>query len=229
MPFVTQLIGRKDSTFYLIAQYVIPGLLAFGMLIGLGKSLSRRSIFNRIVADQSGDKLDALSWVQFEDLVHQYFLERDYKVATTKEGADGGVDLRLSKNGHGATVQCKHWRNKKVGVVVIREQYGIMTAERADQCFVVTSGEFTKEAKDWAADKAIGLIDGEQLRYLLGIFAFDHVRMDRIEQLETPSSSSCPNCRSEMVLRTAKRGKNTGSKFWGCSMYPKCRGTRGFS
>ena len=31
-----------------------------------------------------------------------------------------------------------------------------------------------------------------------------------------------------MVLRTAKKGKNAGGKFWGCSVFPKCRGTRDF-
>ena len=36
----------------------------------------------------------------------------------------------------------------------------------------------------------------------------------------------CPDCGSPMVLRTARRGKNKGGQFWGCSRYPKCRGTR---
>ena len=37
----------------------------------------------------------------------------------------------------------------------------------------------------------------------------------------------CPVCDREMVLRTAKKGKNVGKQFWGCSAFPKCRGTRG--
>ena len=36
----------------------------------------------------------------------------------------------------------------------------------------------------------------------------------------------CPNCSSLMVQRTARRGTNAGSKFWGCSSYPRCKGTR---
>jgi len=27
-------------------------------------------------------------------------------------------------------------------------------------------------------------------------------------------------------LRTARQGKNAGSRFWGCPGYPDCRGTR---
>jgi len=37
----------------------------------------------------------------------------------------------------------------------------------------------------------------------------------------------CPVCDRGMVLRTAKKGKNVGEQFWGCSAFPKCRGTRG--
>ena len=38
------------------------------------------------------------------------------------------------------------------------------------------------------------------------------------------SSPSCPDCASDMVLRTAKRGSNAGSQFWGCSSFPRCKG-----
>lgn len=43
----------------------------------------------------------------------------------------------------------------------------------------------------------------------------------------TPSGTpSCPTCGGRMVLRTARRGRNTGNNFWGCSKYPSCTGTR---
>jgi DNA-binding helix-hairpin-helix protein with protein kinase domain len=37
---------------------------------------------------------------------------------------------------------------------------------------------------------------------------------------------TCPRCGSKMVKRLAKRGRNAGGYFWGCSRYPTCRGTR---
>jgi len=36
----------------------------------------------------------------------------------------------------------------------------------------------------------------------------------------------CPDCQSPMKLRTAGSGKNKGKKFFGCSKYPSCKGTR---
>ena len=35
----------------------------------------------------------------------------------------------------------------------------------------------------------------------------------------------CPRLEREMVIRVAEKGPNPGSKFWGCSGYPKCHYT----
>jgi restriction system protein len=207
-----------------IGQYAIPGLLIVGMLGRLVKKGLRKLSYDRVASDKSGGKLDSLTWLQFERLIHQYFVERNFKVTETQEGPDGGVDLRLSKDGRTSTVQCKQWRTKKVGVAVVRERFGIMMAEQADQCFVVTCGKFTDEAKAWSADKTIELIDGDQLRYLLGHVNYDKLLFEKTASRVT-SSSGCPRCGSKMVIRTAKRGPNSGSRFWGCSAYPRCRRT----
>ena len=39
-------------------------------------------------------------------------------------------------------------------------------------------------------------------------------------------SPSCPGCGAPMALRTARIGRNAGGKFWGCTKFPDCRGTR---
>ena len=36
----------------------------------------------------------------------------------------------------------------------------------------------------------------------------------------------CPTCGGPMALRTARKGKNAGSQFWGCCGYPECKGVR---
>lgn len=36
---------------------------------------------------------------------------------------------------------------------------------------------------------------------------------------------NCPKCGKAMVLRTARQGSRSGSQFYGCSSFPKCRGT----
>ena len=37
---------------------------------------------------------------------------------------------------------------------------------------------------------------------------------------------ACPLCGKPMALRTARKGRNAGSQFWGCCGYPKCKGVR---
>lgn len=36
----------------------------------------------------------------------------------------------------------------------------------------------------------------------------------------------CPKCGSPLILRTAKKGTNSGNQFYGCSGFPKCRYTQ---
>ena len=40
------------------------------------------------------------------------------------------------------------------------------------------------------------------------------------------TTPECPQCGSAMKLRTARRGANAGGQFWGCTQYPRCKGTR---
>ena len=64
---------------------------------------------------------------------------------------------RLRKNGALHLIQCKQWRSAKVGVRVVRELYGVMSAEQAFSGSVISSGVFTQEAKNFAAGKQIDL------------------------------------------------------------------------
>ena len=42
----------------------------------------------------------------------------------------------------------------------------------------------------------------------------------------TESPPACPECGQRMVLRTARNGPHSGSRFWGCAAYPDCKGAR---
>ena len=52
-------------------------------------------------------------------------------------------------------------------------------------------------------------------------------RKMHLESLRTrhESTTTCPKCASPLTLRMAKTGPNAGSKFYGCTTYPKCRHT----
>lgn len=52
----------------------------------------------------------------------------------------------------------------------------------------------------------------------------EHARhvAERVE--EKTNTVRCPNCQGAMVQRVAKRGAGSGSAFWGCMAFPRCRG-----
>ena len=82
----------------------------------------------------------SMSGSEFELLVGEVFRRRRYQVEEGGgRGPDGGVDLIARRGGETALVQCKHWRTKQVGVGVVRELLGSMTALDAKAGAVVTS------------------------------------------------------------------------------------------
>jgi four helix bundle suffix protein len=42
----------------------------------------------------------------------------------------------------------------------------------------------------------------------------------------TEAAPACPLGGKPLVVRTSRKGPETGSQFWGCSGYPACKGTR---
>lgn len=58
-------------------------------------------------------------------------------------------------------------------------------------------------------------------------FATNQEHISSLKQrLEKDDSRKCPKCSSEMTLRIVKSGEKAGSKFWGCTQFPRCRGIR---
>jgi restriction system protein len=196
-------------------------LAAFVFVAGAVGSAIRQLFQGRRLERQTGlGSIGKLSWRQFEGLISEVFRRRGFvSIENSAEGADGGVDLRLIKDGKRTLVQCKQWKTRQVGVKVIRELFGVMAASGASKGSVVTYGDFTREAKDFAAGKPIELISGKRLETLIS-----EVQNSGNLAPVADSSPVCPKCGSGMQLRTAKKGPHSGKKFWGCERYPNCRG-----
>ena len=106
--------------------------------------------------------------------------------------------------------------------------WAAVAAEQATGGIVVTVGSFTGEAEEFAnlPRVAVELIDGDMLQRMMG-----DVPGQRAAGAEGGVDSAmenmlCPRCGSALVLRTARRGPNRGSRFHGCSSYPRCRFTQ---
>ncbi len=202
-------------------------------LLVLSAGSAVRSMFMRLqrrklLARQTGiESIRSLSWKKFEQLIGEAYRQQGYLVNENGgSGPDDGIDLTLTRAGKHTLVQCKHWRSNKIGVPIVREHLGVMTAHKADHGMIVSSGEFTAPAISFAVDNGIELIDGAALVKLLS-----HVRGEtpsaKADKPPVPANhSQCPLCKADMVRRVARRGPQAGSTFMGCSTYPACRGTR---
>lgn len=210
-----------------VGQYVLPGLLLVGATVSAFGSFKRRALHAGVAASPDKGALNAMSWQQFEALVGEAFRQKGYAVSETGGGgADGGIDLALTKGGERFLVQCKQWKAFKVGVSTVRELYGVMAANGATGGFVVTSGVFSHEARAFADGRNIDLIDGEALHALIRGVTVSKTSEPKPLTSSHASIPTCPLCNNEMVKRVAKRGTNVGNEFWGCSNYPACKGTR---
>jgi restriction system protein len=109
------------------------------------------------------EDLLALSPSEFEAMVAHLYNQSGHQARRTGQTGDQGIDLVVqAKNGEKWVVQCKRWRGS-VGAPVIRDFYGAMQHEKADKGTVITTGKFTRQAREWAAGKPITLYDGEKL------------------------------------------------------------------
>jgi restriction system protein len=212
-----------------IFQYILPVVCLAAAGASAWNASQRKSLAQGVTASGSASSLDGMTWHEFELLVGEAFRQKGYKVLEIGgAGPDGGVDLVLTKGSEKFLVQCKQWKAFKVGVDVVRELYGVMAAKGAAGGFVVTSGKFTADAQEFARGRNVTLVDGDKL------FAMLQAARAGIKKGATAAGATtgsgvvgpaCPACGSAMVKREAKRGANAGNAFWGCSTYPKCRGT----
>ncbi len=137
-------------------------------------ALSALGLMNpRAVTIAQSKSLDSLSGIEFEEFITQLLGAMGFRTQITKASGDGGVDIVafLDKPiiGGRYLLQCKRLASGSlVGAPTIREFYGAVTADgKASKGILVTTSGFTMQAKEFAGEVGIELIDGQQLRILL--------------------------------------------------------------
>lgn len=244
LPWLVLLIeGDSDApakigeVFGMVSRMIAPIIAGLVAVVWLGALFGKFTDAQRLDKQRDLDTIRDLSWREFEQLLAEAFRRQGYRVTDTGQThgtaqPDGGIDLVLhgsdTANFRGTTlVQCKHWKAWKVGVKTARELYGLVAQQQAARGVLITSGRFTQPAQDFAQDLPLTLIDGPQLQTLIQSVQRHHPGTPAPSNPQpNPKSPTCPRCQSPMTQRTAKRGAHAGQQFWGCTTYPKCKGTR---
>lgn len=109
---------------------------------------------------------------QFEEFVADLWADRGWTTEVKDKGADGGIDVIETRNDvvdQRMLIQAKRYTSEnKVDAPKIREYAGVRNREvNADSMAIVTTGEFTRNAREEAGEMNIKLIDGDELLALL--------------------------------------------------------------
>ena len=229
-------VGQMTKSLATIGQYLVPLLLLAGAFASYLGRRKRAALIQDAARGKPGEALHGMTWQDFELLVGEAFRIQGYAVTETGGGgADGGIDLKLKKGCEVFLVQCKQWRAYKVSVNVVRELFGVMSAQGVTGGFVVTSGVFTADAEAFAVGRNIELIDGKALSAMVeaaraALGSKTATRSNKSVDDSSVNANSvkrepaCPKCGKPMVKRIAKQGSNAGGAFWGCTAFPGCRG-----
>jgi restriction system protein len=231
-----------------IAKITAPllALPAALLLLALAVASALAALHRRRLLDRQRDleSLRQTTWQDFERLVGEIYRRQGYRVIETGGGgADGGIDLKLAKDGQTWLVQCKRWQRERVGVKVVRELFGVVASERAAGGILITTSAFTPDAEAFARGKPLQLVAGEELLGWVkavqkggGAPAADEAAPVpaaakpapelQLVPSEPVASPACPTCGAPMARRVARQGKNAGQAFWGCSRFPECRATQ---
>ncbi|MCW8987400.1 MAG: restriction endonuclease [Gammaproteobacteria bacterium] len=228
--------NKHKSIFKVMIDTVSKLPLFKGVRSPVHKNMKPGKDFNKPVSNHAFDYMKELNDEEFEKLIAMIFKQRGYAVSEKRSKDDYSVDVVLSMNNETTLVQYMHWREHHVDVGAINDLYSAMDDESAHHGIVITSGIFTPEALDFALGKALMLINGIDLSQMIEVLSaskaehntsFEKQIEESIEEKknEMPEIEPlCPICSSMMVKRTAKKGKNAGNTFWGCSQFPNCRG-----
>jgi len=156
---------------------------------------------------------------EFEHYIAEMFEKLGYRADVTGGTHDGGIDIIVRRDGVTSYVQCKKYVTRQVSVGGIRDFYGAVVDKLSGgQGYFVTTNIFTLEARHFAYDKPIELVDGTQLLHYIRVADMKALPEVEIDYSQIVHDDPCPWCGRKLVVRNGKMGD-----FIGCSGFPRCR------
>lgn len=232
---------KKESFFKAIFNKVSKLSWVKGVVPAAHQNMKPGKGFNQPVSDHAFDYLKELDDAEFKKLIAILFKQRGYTIVETEESNDS-VDITLKMNGAKTFVQYKHWREYEIDIAELEKFDAVMEEESVREGIMITTGLFTQEALDYSHAKHLLLINGVDLSLMVNTMGesneedsdtkdSSHTQNGHTEESnDSPAEEMpeleplCPICSREMIKRTARKGKNAGNTFWGCSQFPNCRG-----
>tara|TARA_R110000822_G_scaffold208331_3_gene344261 strand:- start:841 stop:1509 length:669 start_codon:yes stop_codon:yes gene_type:complete len=153
----------------MVVQYVLPLAFVAAALLAVFNCLRLLRHRRAVLTQNPAALLNNMAWPAFFQLLEQAWRRKGYRLlGSSLTATDASCDLLLQHSGERYLAHCQHWRASKLGVTPLRELFDRIVTEGAVGGFVVTCGEFSDEARAFAAERQLELIDGARLqRWLL--------------------------------------------------------------
>lgn len=136
-----------------------------------GRIVEGRQVIDGLAPDEN---LAAMHWEEFEHLIRQLF-EMEFasngsEVRVTRASHDSGVDAIVFDpdpiRGGKIVIQAKRYVNT-VDASAVRDLFGTVQSEGANKGILITTSSYGPESYEFAKNKPITLLNGENLLWLL--------------------------------------------------------------
>lgn len=110
------------------------------------------------------ERLRAMPADDFAAAIEAAYRQRGYAVSRF---AGAQADFELVRDARSTLLACKRWKALRLGVEPLRELEAARQARQAHDCIYVAAGEITEQARAFAAEKKINVMQGMELATLL--------------------------------------------------------------
>lgn len=211
------LLIKHHYNWKMVIITMLPFLLGLVLIVFV---ITRAIKARKIAQAMATDNYDSMSGEKFEEFCADILRGNGYtNVEVTKASGDHGIDVLAYKDSVKYAIQCKRY-SKPVGNKAVQEAYSGKDIYKADVAVVMSNMDFTPQAIEDARKLNVELWNRDK------IYSLQKKGNVEISEPSEENNLTCPNCGGTLVLRTAKKGANTGSQFYGCSNYPKCKYTK---
>lgn len=149
--------------FLMPTMYAVAAALPFIVISAYVGWKQLRAPSGKRIAGTLG-RLRALPWDEFAGEMAKAYGREGYEVHRL---GSGQADLELARGGRKTLVACKRWKATRTGVEPLRELDAARRAREAETCIYVAAGEITGQARAFAAQRNIRLLEGAELAKLL--------------------------------------------------------------
>lgn len=110
--------------------------------------------------DQTLDAIRAMSWTEFATAVETALRAQGYEVTAAGRGETDFVARKASRT---TLVGCKRFKVARTGIKPLQELRAAVDAREADDAIYIAAGDFTEQARRFAARNRIRLLQGADL------------------------------------------------------------------